>query len=104
METIMNKLLNIAAMFALTTSLSFACDKHSEENCSADDKCEWNDEHKKCAEKPIDCSMRDISDCGKDESGKEDKKCSLKKGAEGETDECVPAEPTDASKEKKDKK
>lgn len=47
----MTKLLNLAAMFALTTSLSFACDAHKDDTaCGSEETCEWKDG--KCELKP----------------------------------------------------
>ncbi len=74
----MTKLLSLAAMFALTSTLSFACDEHKDDSeaCSKDAACVFKDGT--CIAKPIDCSTRSVSDCAE-----KDKKCELKP-AEGE--------------------
>ncbi|MBA4249050.1 MAG: hypothetical protein C0432_04475 [Candidatus Puniceispirillum sp.] len=95
----MTKLLSLAAMFALTTSLSFACDAHLDDTaCGGDKTCIWTEG--KCALKEaegstpeaIDCSTRDVSNCAE-----EDKKCELKP-AEGDNPEVCVAVKADAAK------
>lgn len=83
----MNKLLSLSTMFALTTTLSFACDANKgEAACIKDAKCEWKDN--KCSTKPDACSAhKDDTACGTDDKCEwKDNKCQTK-----------PEEPVDCS-------